>query len=134
MATDPLDALRLALMQDVLPVGLAVADRVRKGGPREVLAAFDGSHPDPLGHLRQEGEPAASRVREGLDRLQPGLGNPVMKVEVRDVEPVPSAADSPPDDPQETADLQDALARISARLDALERHLVAGGPEDTAGR
>ncbi len=133
MATDPLDALRLALMQDVLPVGLAVADRVRKGGPREVLAAVDGSHPDPLGHLRQEGEPAASRVREGLDRLQPGLGNPVMKVEVRDVEPVPSPASPSPDDPHETAELQDALARIAARLDALERHLIAGGPAETTG-
>jgi len=134
MATDPLDALRQALMQDVLPVGLAVADRVRKGGPREVLAAFDGRHPDPLGHLRQEGEPAASRVREGLDRLQPGLGNPVMKVEVRDVEPVTSPASPPAADPQETADLQDALARIAARLDALERHLIAGDPGDAAGR
>ncbi|MCS5690960.1 hypothetical protein NZK33_03055 [Cyanobium sp. FGCU-6] len=131
MATDPLDALRLALMQDVLPVGMAVADRVRKGGPREVLAAFDGSHPDPLGHLRQEGEPAASRVREGLDRLQPGLGNPVMKVEVRDVEPEPAPT---PADPEDTAELQTALARIGARLDALERHLIAGGSGDTAGR
>jgi len=134
MATDPIDALRLALMQDVLPVGLAVADRVRKGGPREVLAAFDGSNPDPLGNLRQEGEPAASRVREGLDRLQPGLGNPVMKVEVRDVEPVPSSVSPPPADPQETAELQDALARIAARLDVLERHLIAGGSGESAGR
>ncbi|MFN9872951.1 MAG: hypothetical protein ACK55E_16185 [Cyanobacteriota bacterium] len=133
MATDPLDALRLALMQDVLPVGLAVADRVRKGGPREVLAAFDGSHPDPLGHLRQEGEPAASRVREGLDRLQPGLGNPVMKVEVRDVEPEPVPAPHPADS-EDTAELQDALARISARLDALERHLVAREPGEASGR
>ena len=48
MAADPFDALRLTLMQDVLPVGLAVADRVRKGGPKEVLAAFDGSSADPL--------------------------------------------------------------------------------------
>ena len=55
MAADPFDALRLTLMQDVLPVGLAVADRVRKGGPREVLAAFDGSNPDPLGRLREIG-------------------------------------------------------------------------------
>jgi hypothetical protein len=133
MATDPLDALRLALMQDVLPVGLAMADRVRKGGPREVLAAFDGSNPDPLGNLRQEGEPAASRVREGLDRLQPGLGNPVMKVEVRDVEPEPAPAVTLGDQ-EGPAELQDALARIAARLDALERHLIAGGPGDTTGR
>ncbi|MFN7678974.1 MAG: hypothetical protein ACK5QW_10345 [Cyanobacteriota bacterium] len=131
MAADPFDALRLTLMQDVLPVGLAVAERVRKGGPKEVLAAFDGSNADPLGRLREEGEPAAKTVRENLDRLQPGLGNPVMKVEVRDV-PVTSAPRDPggdsavpftntvEEDPQE---LQAALARIAERLNQLERHL-----------
>ena len=56
MATDPFDALRLTLMQDLLPVGLAVVDRARKGGPQAVLAAFDGRSEDPLGSLRQEGE------------------------------------------------------------------------------
>ena len=52
MAADPLDALRLTLMQDVLPVGVAMVDRARRGGPREVLAAFDGSSADSLGQLR----------------------------------------------------------------------------------
>ena len=127
MPVDPFDALRLTLMQDVLPVGLAVADRVRKGGPKEVLAAFDGGSADPLGRLREEGEPAARNVRENLDRLQPGLGNPVMKVEVRDVPPEPSVAtseeaDSSANDPGE---LQLALSRIAERLDQLERHLEA---------
>jgi hypothetical protein len=127
MAADPFDALRLTLMQDVLPVGLAVAERVRKGGPKEVLAAFDGDGADPLGRLREEGEPAARTVRENLDRLQPGLGNPVLKVEVRDVPAEPpmdfgGAASGPADDPGE---LQAALSRISARLNQLERHLEA---------
>lgn len=127
MAADPLDALRLTLMQDVLPVGLAVVERARKGGPKEVLAAFDGRSADPLGSLREEGEPAARDVRDNLDRLQPGLGNPVVKVEVRDVPPEPAVA-SPAggvgqeDDPGE---LQLALRRIAERLDQLERHLQA---------
>lgn len=132
MAADPLDALRLTLMQDVLPVGLAVAERVRKGGAKEVLAAFDGRDADPLGRLRQEGEPAARTVRDNLDRLQPGLGNPVLKVDVRDV-PRESAMDSAvpldrpasddrPDDPKE---LQAALTRIAERLSQLEKHLEA---------
>jgi hypothetical protein len=127
MAADPLDALRLTLMQDVLPVGLAVVERVRKGGPKEVLAAFDGRSADPLGSLREEGEPAARTVRDNLDRLQPGLGNPVMKVDVRDVPPEPSAAspvggEGQEDDPRE---LQIALRRIAERLNQLERHLEA---------
>lgn len=135
MAADPLDSLRLALMQDVLPVGLAVVERVRKGGPAEVLAAFDGTSADPLGQLRQEGEPAASQVRENLDRFQPGLGNPVMKVEVRDVGAeegpagsgpgaTPPAWDAaPPPSPADPAELLAALERIEARLALLQSRL-----------
>jgi len=92
MATDPLEALRLTLMQDVLPVGMAVVDRVRRGGPREVVEAFTEAA-DPLGRLREEGEPSARELRDNLDRLQPGLGNPVMKVQVREMEaPLQTAA------------------------------------------
>jgi hypothetical protein len=116
MATDPLDALRLTLMQDLLPVGMAMVERARKGGPREVLAAFDGNSADPLGQLREEGEPIASQMREGLDRLSPGLGNPVMKVEVRDVAAEPSS-------PADEQELCEALQRIACRLEDLQRQL-----------
>lgn len=118
MAADPFDALRLTIMQDVLPVGLAVVERARKGGPREVLAAFNDTD-DPLGQLREEGEPVASQVREGLDRLQPGLGNPVVKVEVRDVPPAPAGGATPADD----AALGQTLERIAQRLRLLEQRL-----------
>jgi hypothetical protein len=116
MAADPLDALRLTLMQDLLPVGMAMVERARKGGPREVLAAFDGNSADPLGQLREEGEPIASQMREGLDRLSPGLGNPVMKVEVRDVAAEPSS-------PADAQELSEALQRIASRLGELQRQL-----------
>ena len=116
MAADPLDALRLTLMQDLLPVGMAMVERARKGGPREVLAAFDGNSADPLGQLREEGEPIASQMREGLDRLSPGLGNPVMKVEVRDVAAEPSS-------PADAQELNEALQRIASRLAELQRQL-----------
>jgi hypothetical protein len=123
MATDPLDAFRLTLMQDVLPVGLAVVERARKGGAQEVMAAFDGRSADPLGTLRQEGEPAASELRQGLDRVRPGLGNPVMKVEVHDV-----ATETV--DPQDALELQKGLARIAERLEQLEQRL--GSPDSPA--
>jgi len=139
MAADPFDALRLTLMQDVLPVGLAVVERARKGGPRQVLEAFDGSSSDPLGRLREEGEPAASQLRENLDRLQPGLGNPVMKVDVRDVpvEPVTVAVQEPaagsggsmPADARDADDLQATLGRIGAHLRLLEERLAAEPPQ-----
>lgn len=126
MAADPFNALRLALMQDVLPVGLGAVDRVRKGGPAELLAALTAGEGDPVARLREEGEPAASRLRQQLDQLSPGLGNPVMKVEVRDVQPespmavsTVAADGSRPSD----AELQCRLQLIEQRLRLLEQRL-----------
>ena len=73
-------------------------------------------------------------VRERLDRLSPGLGNPVMKVEVRDVEPEASAFTTASNDganargeaPQSDAqELAEGLNRIAARLQLLEQRLGA---------
>jgi len=131
MATDPLDALRLTLMQDVLPVGMAVVERARQGGPQQVMAAFDGSSADPLGRLREEGEPAASKVRAQLDQVSPGLGNPVMAVEVRDVGEQSAAAGDGAGrgagvgpDAGDPVELEQRLAAIAARLQQLEQALV----------
>ena len=132
MAADPFDALRLTLMQDVLPVGLAVVERARKGGAQEVMAAFDGRSADPLGTLRQEGEPAASQVRQGLDRVSPGLGNPVMKVDVHEMAH-PEAGDVPGADSLDALALQQGLALIAGRLELLEQRLGCVNPTDGGG-
>ena len=58
----PLDELRLALMQDVLPMGLAFVDRVRSEGPVRVVESLSQGG-DPLADLRKEGEPAARVLR-----------------------------------------------------------------------
>lgn len=111
-------------MQQVLPVGLALVERARKGGPTEVAAAFAAGSSDPLDALRQEGEPAASRLRAQLDQVSPGLGNPVMAVQVREVEPVEERRDSPWDPDPEA--LPQRLQRIAEHLAELERRLQAG--------
>ena len=125
MAADPLDKLRLRLMQDLLPVGVAVVERARKGGLKDVVAGFSAAEvgTDPLTRLRQEGEPLASQLRDGLDRVSPGLGNPVMKVDVR-VEQTPPAADPPPVPslPDEAA-LLERLHAMEQRLGQLEARL-----------
>ena len=136
MATDPFEALRLTLMQDVLPVGMAVVERARRGGPREVAEAFTARE-DPLGGLREEGDAAARELRDSLDRLQPGLGNPVMRVQVRDI-PDPSsegvavaaggpAATADPNADHDRQALQSTLARIAERLELLEQRLSTPG-------
>ncbi|MFM8259640.1 MAG: hypothetical protein ACKN83_07420 [Vulcanococcus sp.] len=122
MAPDPLESLRLTLMQEVLPVGIALVERARRGGPRELAEVFSGAE-DPLGRLRQEGDPAARDLRDSLDRLQPGLGNPVMKVQVRDIPSPDSSSPGEADAVDERRELQEALGRIGARLALLEQRL-----------
>jgi len=126
MPSQPLDALRLAVMQEWLPLGMAVVDRARRGGVGAVVEGFTQAD-DPLDQLRQEGEPAARQLRDSLDRLQPGLGNPVMQVQVRDLEQPPGAGAAAPEtlDSPEEGDLQGALARIGERLQLLEQRLGA---------
>ena len=57
-------------------------------------------------------------VRDRLDQVSPGLGNPVMAVNVA-VDDV--VVNSP--DPQDQQILLEVLARIEGRLDALQLHL-----------
>ncbi|QNJ01701.1 hypothetical protein [Synechococcus sp. PROS-U-1] len=117
---NPLDQLRLSLMQDVLPVGLAVLERARQGGPGKVVEVFTAGSEDPIAELRQEGEPVARDVREQLDAVSPGLGNPVMPVSVSVDEP--EMVDERQDDPD---DLMPTLRRIEQRLEELRRRLPA---------
>ena len=116
--SQPLDSLRLALMQEVLPMGLAFVDRVRTDGPAKAVESV-ASGDDPLGDLRQQGEAAAREVRERLDQISPGLGNPVMSVQVEVDEPV-EALDRLGSDHGDSSQLQDVLARIDGRLHRLD--------------
>ena len=117
---NPLDQLRLSLMQDVLPVGLAVLERARQGGPGKVVEVFTAGSEDPIADLRQEGEPVARDVREQLDAVSPGLGNPVMPVSVSVEEP--GTVERRQDDSE---DLLPTLRRIEERLEELRRRLPA---------
>jgi hypothetical protein len=114
---NPLDQLRLSLMQDVLPVGLAVFERARQGGAGRVAEVFTGGSTDPIADLREEGEPVARDVRQQLDAVSPGLGNPVMPVSVSVEEPTTVA--------DKRDDLNLALQRIEDRLESLRRLLPA---------
>ena len=117
MADDSLESLRLSLMQEYLPVGLAMAERVRKGGASKLAEAFTDSN-DPLADLRDEGESAASSFRDQLDLFSPGLGNPVMSVEVG-VQEKPVDCESLEDNEV----LINVLNRIDQRLDEIRSQL-----------
>ncbi len=114
--SQPLDSLRLALMQEVLPMGLAFVDRVRTEGPAKAVESVARGD-DPLGDLREQGEAAAREVRERLDQISPGLGNPVMSVQVQVDEPLQSEVAVEQGD---SLELQEVLARIDGRLQRLD--------------
>ena len=126
----PLDSLRLALMQDVLPMGLAFVDRVRTEGPAKAVESV-ARRDNPLGDLRQQGEAAAREVRERLDQISPGLGNPVMPVQVQvdepaepqdmlDAEVASSAQAEASSELDDSQQLHEVLSRIDGRLQRLD--------------
>ena len=114
MADDPKDTLRLFLMQDLLPVGIAIIERARKGGTLKVTEPFTSSD-DPFQLLRKEGETSAKTVREQLDKVSPGLGNPVVpvtvEVEIDDSYPIDTEA------------LIECLDRLQLGMEELESFL-----------
>ena len=81
MADDAFQSFRVSLMQDALPVGIAIADRIRSEGVSSIVQLFTSSD-QPLQELRVEGEPFAESLRDQLDDFSPGLGNPIMSVNV----------------------------------------------------
>ena len=125
MADNPIDTFRLSLMQDALPVGMAIVERTRKGGVTRVAEAFTDSD-DPLEVLRAEGEPAAKTLRAQLDRVSPGLGNPVIPVKV--------AVDQTNPQTSQTVDQEEliqVLNRIQCGMEELENRLFDEGSENS---
>ena len=118
MSDNFLDSVRLYVMQDVLPIGIAIIDRAKLGGIKKVLDAFDNSSNNPIEDLREEGRPVAESVRDKLDNISPGLGNPIMQVEV-------AVDDQNIDDNIDSNDneLINLLNRLDKRLDKLRLYL-----------
>ena len=86
-----------------------------------MAGVFTGGSDDPIADLRQEGEPVARGVRDQLDAVSPGLGNPVMSVSVSVEDPAPVEETTV----SERDALMQALRRIEGRLDDLRRCLPA---------
>ena len=117
MADNPLDNLRLSFMQEVLPVGIAILERVRKGGASNLVEVFSQSE-EPLKDLRKEGESSAKSFRDQLDNVSPGRGNPVVSVDVEVEQELPNL-----DSKTEEELLLNVLERIEGLLSLLENYL-----------
>ncbi len=82
MPENKLQSLHLSMLEDFLPVGLAIYERAKEGGADKVLEGLIYSD-HPIERLKGEGFSSAKLVREKLNKISPGLGNPVFEVTVK---------------------------------------------------
>lgn len=120
MANDPLQSLRLQMLNDVLPVGLGAVARLRSARPGDLLNDLLSGQ-DGVANLRQDGEDDARQLRDMLDQLAPGLGNPVVEVDVE----VQSQPADPSGQEEDIQELQERLTLMAERVAQLKTALPA---------
>ena len=115
MAKDQLRDLHLFAMESALPVGMGIINNARNGGLQKIMNVFKSK--DPLSEFQGEGESSAKRLRDKIDQFVPGLGYPVVPVDVIIEE----------NDPEYEINDRDSLVsilnRIEIRLDQLSEYL-----------
>lgn len=120
MANDPLQSLRLQMLNDVLPVGLGAVARLRSARARDLFNDLVRGQ-DGVDNLRQDGEGDARQLRDFLDQVAPGLGNPVVEVDVE----VQSQSADPSGQGEDIQELHERLAVMAERVAQLKAALPA---------
>ena len=110
-------SLHLFLIEDCLPVGMAIVERVKTGGVSKVIEDLS-SVDNPIDTFKMEGTSSAMRTRERLDQFSPGLGNPAVDVEVFTNDNDPQEVNS-----SEINTLLNLLERIDNRLEEIKKHI-----------
>ena len=80
MAKDQLRDLHLFAMESALPVGMGIMHNAKTGGLQKIINVFKSK--DPFSEFQVDGETSAKTVRDKIDQLIPGLGHPVVSVDV----------------------------------------------------
>ncbi len=110
MTDNKLRNFHLSVLEDFLPVGMAIFNRAKEGGADKVIDGFL-SKDRPIDTFKVEGFSSARSLREKLDKISPGLGNPPFEVSVNsEVENIQSNC----------ALLVEILSRIDSRLSLMQ--------------
>ena len=80
MAQDQLRDLHLFAIESALPVGMGIIHNAKTGGLQKIINVFKSK--DPFSEFQVDGETSAKTVRDKIDQLIPGLGHPVVSVDV----------------------------------------------------
>ena len=111
MAKDQLRDFHLFAMESALPVGIGIINNAKTGGLKKLMDIFRSN--DPFSEFQVDGETSAKIVRDKIDQIIPGLGHPVVSVDVTLEENYPDDTINNPDD------LVATLHRIENQLDQL---------------
>tara|TARA_B100000214_G_C23961070_1_gene625291 strand:- start:904 stop:1287 length:384 start_codon:yes stop_codon:yes gene_type:complete len=110
MQNQSYENLRFAFLQDFLPVGVALYKRAKENGPNGLVDIFSTDQIN-VDDLKAEGESGAKFIRDKLDSIKPGLGNPVITVNVEEVQTNITT--------QDEESLREFLRKVETRLDSL---------------
>ena len=113
MAKDQLRDLQVFLMESALPFGIGIIKNAKNGGFEKIMDVLKSK--DPFSEFQVDGETSAKPVRDKIDQLIPGLGYPVVSVDVTVEENYPDYESNDNDS------LVSTLNRIDSDLDQLRR-------------
>jgi hypothetical protein len=113
MAKDQLRDFHLFAMESALPFGMGIIKNAKTGGFQKIMDVIKSK--DPLSKFQVDGETFAKTVRDKIDQLIPGLGYPVVSVDVTVEENYPNYESNDHDS------LVATLNRIDSELDKLRR-------------
>ena len=116
MAKDQIRDLHLFAMESALPFGMGIINNAKTGGFQKIIDVLKSK--DPYSEFQVDGKTSAKTVRDKIDKLIPGLGYPVVSVEVTVEENYPD------DESNEQDSLVSTLNRIDSDLDKLRHYLT----------
>ena len=116
MAKDQLRDFYLFAIESALPFGMGIIKNAKTGGFQKIMDVIKSK--DPLSEFQVDGQTSAKTVRDKIDQLIPGLGYPVVSVDVTVEENYPDYESNEQDS------LVSTLNRIDSDLDQL-RHMIS---------
>ena len=116
MAKDQLRDLHLFAMESALPFGMGIINKAKTGGLQKIMDVFKSK--DPFSEFQIDGETSAKTLRDKIDQFIPGLGHPVVSVDVTIEENYPNHEVNDQDS------LVSTLNRIDSQLNQL-RHCLS---------
>ena len=115
VAKDQFRHLHLFAVESALPFGMGIINNAQTGGFQKIIDVLKSK--DPFSEFQVDGATSAKKVRDKIDQLIPGLGHPVVSVDVTVEENYPDFTINDQDS------LVSTLNRIDIQLDQLRHYL-----------